>query len=298
MERWNSLPARTRWAIGIVGAFAAYLVALRLPGIGPWLERKAPFAVVVIGLITGTVTALLAIGLILIYRANRFINFAYGAMGSLVGVIGIALYKEHGWPYLLMMPVGVFIGVGVGALTELLCIRRFANASRLILTVASIGLAQLLGGLELLIAKALGFISLTGGFQVPLDFHLQVGVKTLAGDELLIMIAVPIVMVGLAWFLLRTDSGVAVRAAAENSDRALLLGIPVRRLATIVWMIAGGLSALTYLLKAPFSGVTPGVANGPEILLPGLADPAVARQETLPGDFAAGTPLGITYQVR
>jgi branched-chain amino acid transport system permease protein len=111
------------------------------------------------------------------------------------------------------------------------------------------------------------------------------------------MIAVPIVITGLAWFLLRTDSGVAVRAAAENSDRALLLGIPVRRLATIVWMIAGGLSALTYLLKAPFSGVTPGVANGPEILLPGLAAAVVARMESLPVAFAAGLGLGITEQV-
>src|SRR3954452_11594795 len=243
----DRLPARYRWPAGIAATAVVYLIALQLPGIGDYLQKKAPLAVVVIGLITGTVTALLAIGLILIYRANRFINFAYGAMGSLVGVIGIALYKEHGWPYMLMMPFGVLIGVMVGALVELLCIRRFANASRLILTVASIGLAQLLGGLELLAAKGLGFISLTGGFSVPIHFHMQIGVKTLAGDELLIMVAVPVVIAGLAWFLLRTDSGVAVRAAAENSDRALLLGIPVRRLATIVWMIAGGLSALTYL---------------------------------------------------
>ena len=47
----------------------------------------------------------------------------------------------------------------------------------------------------------------------------------------------------------------AVRGAAENTDRALLYGIPVRRLSTIVWMIAGGLATLTYLLKAPFTGV-------------------------------------------
>src|SRR5436190_1526868 len=297
MKLIDRIPQRWRWPAGIAAVTVVYLIALQLPGIGDYLQKKAPLAVVVIGLITGTVTALLAIGLILIYRANRFINFAYGAMGSLVGVISIALYKEHGWPYFLMMPVGVLIGVGVGALTELLCIRRFSNSSRLILTVASIGLAQLLGGVELLVAKALGFISLTGGFTVPINFHLQIGVKTLAGDELLIMMAVPVVIAGLAWFLLRTDAGVAVRASAENSDRALLLGIPVRRLATIVWMIAGGLASLTYLLKAPFSGVTPGIANGPTVLLPGLAAAVVARMESLPVAFAAGLGLGITEQV-
>src|SRR4051812_5896108 len=116
------IPSRWRGTAAAAAGFLVYFVALRLPGIGDYLQRRMPFAVVVIGLITGTVTALLAIGLILIYRANRFINFAYGAMGSFVGVIGIALYKEHGWPYLLMLPVGVFIGVGVGGLTEVLVI--------------------------------------------------------------------------------------------------------------------------------------------------------------------------------
>ena len=182
MERLQQIPQKWRGAVGVAVAVVAYLIALQLPGIGPYLQQKAPLAVIVIGLITGTVTSLLAIGLILIYRANRFINFAYGAMGSTVGVLGIALYKEHGWPYFVMLPVGVITGVAVGALIELVAIRRFANASRLILTVASIGLAQLLGGIELLGAKALGFVSLTGGFTVPINFHMQVGVKTLAGD--------------------------------------------------------------------------------------------------------------------
>ena len=88
--------------------------------------------------------------------------------------------------------------------------------------------------------------------------------------------------------LLRTDAGVAVRAAAENSDRALLLGLPVRRLSTIVWQITGGLAALTYMLQAPFAGVKPGLsANGPAVLLPLLAAAVVARN-----GFAAGRLRG------
>ncbi len=290
------IPDNRRVPVGIVAVVALYFLALILPGTGSYLDDKMPSAVVVIGLITGTVTALLAIGLILIYRANRFINFAYGAMGSMVGVMGVALYKEHDVSYFVAFPLAVVGGLVVGGLVELLVIRRFANASRLVLTVASIGLAQLLGGLELLGAQALGFVSLTGGFSVPLDASIQIGAKTLAGDEILIMMVVPFVILGLAYFLLRTDAGVAVRAAAENADRALLLGIPVRRLATIVWMLAGGLSALTYVLKAPFSGVVPGVANGPTVLLPGLAAAVVARMESLPVAFAAGLSLGIVEQ--
>ena len=293
---YERTPERFRWPVGIASVAILYSVALQLPGVGDWLHRRMPYEVIVIGLITGSVTALLAIGLILIYRANRFINFAYGSMGSFVGVIGVALYLEHHWSYFVVVPLVVVGGLINGALLEILIIRRFANSTRLVLTVASIGLAQLLGGLEFLIAKKLGFISLTGGFSVPIHLKLHVGVKTLAGDEILIMMVVPFIIIGLAYFLLKTHSGVAVRAAAENADRALLLGIPVRRLATIVWALAGGLSALTFILKAPFSGVVPGIANGPTVLLPGLAAAVVARMESLPVAFAAGLGLGIAEQ--
>jgi branched-chain amino acid transport system permease protein len=137
-------------------------------------------------------------------------------------------------------------------------------------------------------------VSLTGGFEIPLDLQIDLGVKTLFGDEILIMMVIPPVLAGLAWFLLRTDVGIAVRAAAENEDRALLLGIPIRRLTTIVWMVAGGLAALTFVLKAPFQGVTPGLASaGPLLLLPALAAAVVARMESLPTAFFAGIGLGI-----
>jgi branched-chain amino acid transport system permease protein len=112
------------------------------------------------------------------------------------------------------------------------------------------------------------------------------------------MMVIPPVLAGLAWFLLRTDVGIAVRAAAENEDRALLLGIPIKRLSTIVWMVAGGLAALTFVLKAPFSGVTPGLASaGPIVLLPALAAAVVARMESLPIAFAAGIGIGVMEQV-
>src|SRR5207248_8069002 len=131
-----------------------------------------PVGIVVIGIITGSVTSLLAIGLILIYRTNRFINFAYGSMGSLVGVLAVGMYLQHHVSYWIILPVGVLTGVVVGALVEFLVIRRFSNSSRLVLTVASIGLAQLLGGFELIGSKAIDFTALTGAFPIPIHFDL------------------------------------------------------------------------------------------------------------------------------
>jgi branched-chain amino acid transport system permease protein len=219
-------------------------------------------------------------------------------MGSFGGVIAIGLHKQQGWNFFAALPAGVAIGVVTGAAVDLI-VRRFQNTSRLLLTVASIGIGQVLATAEFMITtKVQHFIALTGGFDIPLDLHIDLGVKTLRGDEILIMMVIPPVLAALAWFLLKTDVGIAVRASAENADRALLLGIPIKRLSTIVWMIAGGLAALTFVLKAPFSGVTPGITTaGPVVLLPALAAAVVARMESLPIAFVAGVGIGIMEQV-
>ncbi len=299
-ERWADLPTRARRAIAIGGPVSIYLVGWLLTGHhnGQFIYDHAPLGIVALGVVYGTVTALGALGLILVYRANQFINFAHGALGSLVGVLAIGMVLEHGVNYWIALPSAVAIGAVMGAVVEFLVIRRFQNASRLVLTVASIGLAQFLGGLELLGSKQIGFLSLVGGFSAPLDIKLKLDVTTLHGDEMLIIAIVPAVIAVLAWFLLKTDAGIGVRASAENVERALLLGIPVRRLSTIVWLIAGGLATLTYMLQAPFAGVKPGVAaNGPTVLLPLLAVAVIARMESLPAAFAGGVALGIMEQI-
>ena len=74
-----------------------------------------------------------------------------------------------------------------------------------------------------------------------------------------------------------------MRAAAENQDRALLLGVPVRRLQTIVWAVAGALSTASFITKAPFSGVVPAPRIvGAAAILPGLAVAVIARFQSLP----------------
>lgn len=300
LERWRALPPRARAVLTIGVPVALYILIGLATGTHGLirLRDRAPFGIVAIGLVRGTVTALGAMGIILIYRANRFINFAHGALGSLVGVLCIGMVLEHHVSYWVMLPVAIVGGGAIGALIEFAVIRRFQNATRLVLTVASIGLAQLLGGLELLGAQKIHFTALVGGFSAPLDVSYKFDGVTFGGDEMLIIAIVPVVIIGLAWFLLKTDAGIGVRAAAENVDRALLLGIPVRRLSTIVWVIAGSLASLTYMLQAPFAGVKPGVAsNGPTVLLPLLAAAVVARMDSLPLAFASGVGLGIMDQV-
>jgi len=293
-ERWGALDRRAQRLISIGGPILVYLLLTHFPGSSSFLHKKAPTGILLQGIVYGVTYGLGALGLVLIYRANRFINFAHGALGSMVGVLTIGMVLEHGVPYFVALPIGVAVGIGVGALTEVTIIRRFKDSSRLMLTVASIGLAQLYGGLELIGATKIHFLALTGSFTSPIHADFFVYPVHFGGDHVLVLLVAPFILAGLGWFLLKTDAGVAVRAAAENADRALLLGIPIRRLSTIVWAIAGGLTTLAFILAAPFEGVKPGAASqGPTVLLPLLAAAVVARMDSLPLAFGAGIGLGI-----
>lgn len=275
----------------VVGLALAYSVLYWVPA-SP-LPDRMPWGVIAQGIIFGTSYALLAMGLILIYRTTRIVNFAYGAMGAMPGSLTVGLFVAKGWNYWLAIVVGIAVGVAAGAAVDVLVIRRFARSSRLVLTVASIGLAQILGAIGLIIGIALGTDALIGNIETPLSGDWFVRPYPIRGDHLLMLLTAPVVLVGLGWFLLGTDAGRAVRAAAENEDRALLLGVPVRRLQTLVWALAGGLSTVTFITKAPFTGVVPDALVGATALLPGLAVAVIARFKSLPLALAGGLFLGI-----
>ncbi|MEX2393346.1 MAG: ABC transporter permease [Actinomycetota bacterium] len=279
---------------GLLGVFAL-IVWVITSAIWP---KSAPLGVILLGVVFGTVTGLLAIGLVLIYRTNKIINFAYGAMGGVGGVLAVMMFVEAEMNYFVAMAAGVLAALGIGALVEVTVIRRFSNATRLILTVATIGLAQLLGGIQLFIQRGFDSAGLVGGYETPFTFKFAIEPVTFTGDHVVIMAAVPPIIFALAWFMLRTDVGIAVRAAADNADRALLYGIPIRRLSTIVWTVAGGLAGLTFILKAPFAGSTSTALGGIHtLLLPALAAAVVARMESLPIAFGAGIGLEIISQI-
>ncbi|HVT20900.1 MAG TPA: ATP-binding cassette domain-containing protein, partial [Mycobacteriales bacterium] len=272
----------------VLAILVTYLIA---PG-------HAPFGIVLQGALIGSVIGLQALGLVLTYRSDRIINFAYGSMGGVGGSIAVLLYLGQGWSWPAAIAAGLVAGALLGALTEILIIRRFAKSSRLVLTVATIGLAQLYGGIQLLLPGWLGGPSLVGGFSTSLSHHtLNVGPVLFTGNDLVMVLAVPVVIVALGWYLLRTDSGIAVRAIADNRERALLLGVPVRRMATIVWTVAGLLATISVILPAPSQGLTINAAAGPALLLPALAAAVLAYKESLPVAVFAGIGLGILEQL-
>lgn len=281
--------------IVIIGALL--LIAALLAG--ALLPNGLPLGILILGALIGGTTGLAAVGVILVWRANRVINFAAGALGGAAGFGSTQLYLNWDWPYAVAVICSVLTGIALGALVEFAIIRRFRNAPRIVLTVATIGLAQLLGGLELEIPKRVfgeeSFI--LSQFSTPLsNTTVTIGPIIITGDQLLMAAVVPIVVIALAWFLRKSLAGTAIRAASENTDRARLLGIPVGRLTTLVWATAGGLAALTFSLRAPYLGATPSAIAGPAVMLPALAAAVVARMESMPVAFCAAIVLGIVDQ--
>ncbi|HEY1831906.1 MAG TPA: ATP-binding cassette domain-containing protein [Acidimicrobiales bacterium] len=274
----------------VAGLIAIVLIATQVD------PHRVPLGTVLYGALYGSLNGLLAIGLVLIYRVSRVINFAYGAMGGLGAAVGVGLYSSDHWPWGAAIVVGVVVGALIGAVVSALIEWRFARAPRLVVTVVTIGLAQLIGGFAAYIPKWTGTPTRVAlaGFQTGLS-SISTFIKPVlfTGNELLILIVVPLTVAGVAWFLLRTDAGRAVRAIADNGERARLLGIPARRLMIGVWALSGVVAALAVLLAAPDQGVTITATAGPTLLLAPLAAAVVAKMERLWVAFAAAVALGV-----
>jgi ABC-type branched-subunit amino acid transport system ATPase component/ABC-type branched-subunit amino acid transport system permease subunit len=265
-------------------------------GVFVFVLYPVPVSSLVVGLFTGSLSALIAIGLVLVYRANRIVNFAQGELGGLAAVLAASLIVGPKWGFFPAMLVGFGAALVLGGLIEILIVRRFARAPRLLLTVATVGIGQLLSFATLGLPRLFDYDTAP---QPPRPFgsvRVEWFPNTFTGGHLLIALIVPSVCVGLAVFLRRTRFGIAVRASAESADRASLLGIPVARLNTLVWVMAAGLSGLAVLLRMPIQGVAIGQTLSLSLLLRALAAAVIGRMESLPVTFAAAIGLGVLEQ--
>src|SRR5438105_5574715 len=248
-----------------------------------------------LGLILGSLSGLVAIGLVLVYRANRIINLAQGDLGGLAAVMAASLIVGPKWNFWLAITAGLATALLLGLLTEVLVIRRFARAPRLVLTVATVGLAEIFAGGQLALPKLFNYNTAPQP-PVPFQFKFSWFPVVFRAGHLLILVIVPLVAVGLSAFFRYTRVGIAVRASAESADRAALLGVPVKRIQTLVWVLAAGMSGLGVLLRLPVQGVSIGAVLGPSLLLRALAAAVIGRMESLPRTLGAALALGVIEQ--
>ncbi len=298
-------PAARRTGQVVLGALLLWLVVQVAFGRGTSTQVAGvpvpvgvPFGIIVNGALLGLLYALLAFGLILVYRAQRIVNFAQAGLGAVPAVTALLLVTNRGLPYPLALLILVVGSVAGGAVVETGVMRRFRTAPRLLATVATIGVAQLLLLLELFLPRWIGGSALTPTtFPTPFSrFRAHIGGVVFSGDYLAILVVSLVMMAGLGGFLRFTRIGVAIRASAENADRASGLGIPVRRLSVVVWSVAGLCSGVAVFLQAPVIGLPLGGSVSPVVLLYGLSAAVVARMESMPTALLAGIAIGVIEQ--
>lgn len=256
------------------------------------LFLPATLGVVVDGALYGGRIALIALGIALVYRANRIVNFAQGDLGGVPAVLAVMLVVGWQWSYWLGLVVGLAAALVLGALVETLIVRRFETAPRLVLTVASIGLAQLLTAVAFLLPQAFGE-DFGAGLPDPFSTTFEVGGTSFGAHDILTIIIVPVALVALALFLQRSTLGIAIIGAAERPDRAAGLGIPVKRLHTVVWAVASVLAFLAIYLRAGVVGLPIGQALPVDFLVQALAAAVFGRFTRFTTVGAAAIGIGI-----
>ena len=250
-------------------------------------------------MVTGALGSLTALGLVLIYRSSRIVNFAQAEVGGIAAALAVTLVADEGVNYFAAIIAALVLSLMIGAITELVIVRRFRNSPRLILTVATIGLAQVLGAGTLLIPQIFQVKQTTAQsltFSTPFNIQFQIAPILFNGNHLVAVVAIVGVLIGMLWLFNRTDTGIGIRAAADSLDRARLLGMPVRRLSLVTWIVAAGLSGLAGILSAGVTGYTTNSIAGPEALLAPLAAAVLARFESLWVAVAASVAIGVFTQ--
>jgi branched-chain amino acid transport system permease protein len=249
------------------------------------------------GVVLGSLYGILGVALILIYRTNRIINFAAAAIGAVPAIFALLLDVQHKAPYLVTLLIVIVGAPACGALVDRFVMRRFSKSPRLIVTVVTLGVAQGLAAFGFFIPVWLG----EKAGQIPyvptpwenVKITDSAGKPLLTGNEVAAVVTVVILAAGLAAFLRYTRIGIALRASAENADRASLLGIPVKRVAMFAWMIAGLFGGMAIFVQAPLIGVPNNATLGFDALLYGLAAAMVARMERIGIALIAGMGVGV-----
>jgi ABC-type branched-subunit amino acid transport system ATPase component/ABC-type branched-subunit amino acid transport system permease subunit len=249
-----------------------------------------------IGLINGLSVALVAMGIVLVYRSSRVINFAVGDLGVPAAALLAVMAGKHHIPYWPSLIGALLVGTFSGAIIELAVIRRLFKAPRVIVLVATIGVAELARAVTLTLPDYR-----TGQLQTeyptPISSHWDIGSVTVKGSQLLVLIVVPIITAGLWWLLGHTHFGDTVRAAASNSDLSRLTGISPKMMSTGVWTIAGFLSAAAVILYATSQGSAELVSIGPQTLLLGLTAALIGRMTSFPRAVLGAIVVSVASQV-
>jgi len=251
-------------------------------------------AVLIIGLTTGLTYGLLAVGIVLIYRTSRVLNFAQGDLGALVAGMVPWLVGTVGLNYWLGLGLALSAAICAGVILEVVIMRRLAKAPRVIVLIATIACAQ-----AFFIASLFVPVGNSASAVFPIPFHLTwtIGSTQISPPEVIILITAPVVCLALAGFFKFTRIGLASRAAVDNPEAALTAGVPIKRISLFAWTLASVLAALAGVLVGPLQSVVERTQVGPDLLERAIAAAMFGGLASFTGALVGGIVIGVVEAI-
>jgi branched-chain amino acid transport system permease protein len=240
------------------------------------------------GIALGCIYALIALGFVLIYKATETVNFAQGELMMLGAFAGLALMQVVGLPFLLAAPIAI-VGMAVfGGLVERLAIRPILGQPQFTVVMLTIGLGYVARGL---IAMIPDIGSNTHALAVPYKGDAwNVSGVVLSVDQMVVLLVTGALCATLYMMFKHSKIGVAMQASSQNQLAAYYMGIPVKRLNSLVWGLSSGVAALAGLLLAPITFVH---VNMGFIGLKAFPAAVVGGFGSLPGAIVGGMVIGV-----
>ncbi|TAL24543.1 MAG: branched-chain amino acid ABC transporter permease [Frankiales bacterium] len=243
--------------------------------------------VLVLGLISGGIYALFALGVVLVHRGTGVLTFANGEVGTAGLFLAAVLVSDLGLPWLVGALAAVGFAVLLGCLFEYLVVRRMQASDPVAIAVATVGL-----GLFLLAAEFQVFGESPQELAGPISGGVTIAGVIVTPTQIVGLVLAVVLGFGLQAALRRTDFGLGILAAAQDPSAVRLVGVPLSRISLTIWGAGAALAAIASLLVEPTVGVFgPGYAS--ELYVVGLAAAVIGGLNSLPGAVVGGVTLGV-----
>ena len=244
--------------------------------------------IVISGIAQGCIYGLIALGVVLIYKATETVSFAQGELMMLGAFIGLVSMTALGFPFWLAFAAAVLAMAVFGGLLERLVIRPILGQPAFSIVMLTIGIGYVARG-AITMLPAIG----TETHTLPVPYKDQIwklGELVINVEQIVIIGATLLLSAALYAMFKYSKLGVAMQAASQNQIAAYYMGIPVKRLNGLVWALAAAVAAIAGLLLAPITFVH---ANMGFIGLKAMPAAVVGGFGSLPGAIVGGLIIGV-----
>ena len=244
--------------------------------------------IVISGIAQGCIYGLIALGVVLIYKATETVSFVQGELMMLGGFIGLFAMSALGWPFWLAFASAVGAMALFGVALDRVVIRPILGQPAFSIVMLTIGIGYVARGAVTMIP---GIGTETHTLAVPYkDQTWTAGALVLNVEQIVIIVATVLLSVVLFAVFRYSKLGIAMQAASQNQLAAYYMGIPVARLNGLVWGLAAAVAAVAGLLLAPITFVH---ANMGFVGLKAMPAAVVGGFGSLPGALVGGLVIGI-----